>query len=419
MEESRADLRRAEHRISFFSSLDRFYEDYVDFLVQTGRSAQALAVADGARARLLREKLGTRTKLTAGTEEGYRALARALDVVILFYWVAPRRSFLWVVTPRGVQLEVLPGEGEIRSRAEAHQARILRSRDPVAEGAPDAAWLYETLVGPAEPAIRAGSRVLVVPDGPLHPINFDTLVDPSPKPRYWIEDVTLVTAPSLSLLGSPRRGPVPSSPSALIIGDPAPSEPDFPRLAHAATEVERVSDQFAPPQRVVYAGTQAEPAVYATAEPGRFSLIHFAAHAKANPLIPLDSAVILSPRNDSFKLYAREIIDIPLRADLVTLSACRSAGSRIYAGEGQVGLAWAFLSAGASNVIAGLWNVEDASTAELMGELYRGLKEGLAPAEALRAAKLRLLRSETAWRKPFYWAPFVIYTQRPTAGRAS
>jgi CHAT domain-containing protein len=73
----------------------------------------------------------------------------------------------------------------------------------------------------------------------------------------------------------------------------------------------------------------------------------------------------------------------------------------------------------AGNVIGGLWNVEDASTSELMEELYRGLGRGLPPAEALRAAKLTLLHSGTAYRKPFYWAPFVVYTQRGQSRRAA
>lgn len=75
-----------------------------------------------------------------------------------------------------------------------------------------------------------------------------------------------------------------------------------------------------------------------------------------------------------------------------------------------MGLAWAFLSAGARSVIAGLWNVEDASTSDLIEELYRGLRKGMPPAAALREAKLRQIRSGTAYRKPFYWAPFLVYT---------
>jgi len=103
-------------------------------------------------------------------------------------------------------------------------------------------------------------------------------------------------------------------------------------------------------------------------------------------------------------------MNVPLHADLVTLSACSSAGARTYSGEGSVGLSWAFLRAGARNVVAGLWDVNDMSTASLMADFYSRLTRGAAPTDALREAKLRLVHSSGAYRKPFYWGPFQLYT---------
>jgi CHAT domain-containing protein/Tfp pilus assembly protein PilF len=413
MERFRGKLRQMEHKISFFSSLGQFYDSYVDFLVEGGRTAEALTVADESRALLLRETLATeRRPVTAVNAARVQETAKALDAVILSYWMAPRRSFLWVVTPGRVALHPLPDEAVIRKHVEAHQELIARSRDPLAEAASDAEWLYRNLVEPAQASIPRGSRVVFVADGPLHQINPETLVVPGPEPHYLLEDVILTTAPSLVLLSqAPRRVSRPTS-GILLIGDAISPSDEFRALPHAAKEVAGIAEQFLPAQRSVYSGALADPTVYKAADPRRFTYIHFAAHAQANREVPLESAVILSPRNDSFKLYAREVVGIPLEADLVTLSACRSAGSRTYAGEGLVGLAWAFLSAGAANVVAGLWNVEDSSTADLMEELYRGLKEGRDPAESLRAAKLLLLRSGTAHRKPYYWAPFMTYAAR-------
>ena len=130
---------------------------------------------------------------------------------------------------------------------------------------------------------------------------------------------------------------------------------------------------------------------------------------QADRLRPLESAVILSPDRDSYKLYARDVVQHPLKAYLVTISACNGAGTKTYAGEGLVGLSWAFLRAGAQNVIAGLWEVSNASTPQLMDELYRGIHNGEDPATALRKAKLTLMHSTGNYRKPFYWAPFLIY----------
>ena len=122
--------------------------------------------------------------------------------------------------------------------------------------------------------------------------------------------------------------------------------------------------------------------------------------------------MILSRRGDEYKLYTREVIDQPLTAQLVTISGCRSAGVRAYSGEGLIGFAWAFLQAGASSVIAGLWDVSDSSTASIMEKLYAGIASGQSPVDALRDAKLALIRSHGAYRKPYYWAPFQIYVRR-------
>ena len=120
-------------------------------------------------------------------------------------------------------------------------------------------------------------------------------------------------------------------------------------------------------------------------------------------------ALILARHDAGYTLTARDVMSVPLQADLVTLSACRSAGARAYSGEGLVGLSWAFLRAGAGSVVAGLWDVTDMSTATLMADFYGQLVKNVAPAEALRQSKLHLLHSAGAYRKPFYWGPFQLY----------
>jgi len=157
---------------------------------------------------------------------------------------------------------------------------------------------------------------------------------------------------------------------------------------------------------------RAVPAAYTASGPDRFRYIHFVAHGTASRSSPLDSAVVLSPaqRNpEDFKLYARDIVQHPLHARLVTISACYGAGLRTYAGEGLVGLAWAFLRAGSHNVIAALWQVDDASTPLLMDRLYSELEAGKTPDAALRTAKLALIHAPNVYRKPFYWGAFQLY----------
>jgi CHAT domain-containing protein len=311
---------------------------------------------------------------------------------------------------------VLPARAAIASAVERYQAMLQRSRDPLEGAADETAALYETLVGPVAASIPRGSRVVVLPDGPLHQLAFDALLVPRPSPHFWVEDVVLVRTPSLLVLAAEQDARRRGGRRVLVIGDPEPASDEFPPLPNVGDEVRQVQRHFPQADRVALTGEAAHPLAYREAGPERFGIVHFAAHATANPDRPLDSAVVLSRRGLDFKLYAREIVEVPTRAELVTLSACRGAGARVYAGEGLVGFAWAFLSAGARHVVAGLWDVEDASTAQLMDRMYEGLARGEAPPEALREAKLALLRSPTAFRKPYYWAPFVVYTQRQ--GRA-
>ena len=161
--------------------------------------------------------------------------------------------------------------------------------------------------------------------------------------------------------------------------------------------------------RAVYTGGDARPVAYRNSDPAKFSFIHFAAHAEANRERPLESAIILSRDQNDYKLYARDVVEIPIHADLVTLSACHSAGVRAYAGEGLIGFAWAFLHAGAKTVIAGLWAVDDQSTASLMSGLYSQLASGNDPIAAMHNAKLSLLHGGQYPRKPYYWGPFQVY----------
>ncbi|MCP4654286.1 MAG: CHAT domain-containing protein, partial [bacterium] len=107
-------------------------------------------------------------------------------------------------------------------------------------------------------------------------------------------------------------------------------------------------------------------------------------------------------------LRLHEIYALQLPADLVVLSACRTALGRRVRGEGLVGLTHGFFYAGASRLLVSLWNVHDEATAELMTAFYRGLlMEGLSPPSALRAAQVRM-RGQERWRAAYYWAGFVL-----------
>ena len=90
-------------------------------------------------------------------------------------------------------------------------------------------------------------------------------------------------------------------------------------------------------------------------------------------------------------------------------SACYGAGTRTYSGEGLVGLAWAFLRAGAHRVVAGLWEVDELASVDLMDDFYSGLQAGQTASSALRSAKLKMLKSDGSYSRPYYWASLQLY----------
>jgi CHAT domain-containing protein len=248
---------------------------------------------------------------------------------------------------------------------------------------------------------------VIAPDTALSTLNFETLPVAGDTRHYWIEDVEIAVAPSLGNL-SAAVAPAARERSALLIGDAVPADAKYPALRYASAEMKAIATAFSD-RASVYSAAQATPASYLESKPGRFDIVHFTAHADANVESPLDSAVILSKGRSGYKLYARDVADQQLTADLVTISACRSAGERTYGGEGLVGFAWAFLRAGAKRVVAGLWDVDDRSTAELMGKMYGALASGTSPGTALRDAKLEMIKAGGALSKPYYWAPFQLF----------
>jgi CHAT domain-containing protein/Flp pilus assembly protein TadD len=417
-ETARSELKHEDSRLPFLSNATHIYDDYIHFLVAQGRAAEALQVADYSRGRTLAEGLGLLQKATsfqAGSVDVH-AVARRAGATILFYWLGEKQSYLWAVTRSKTRLFTLPPGSEIDAAVLRYRRALAGPQDVLESADPDGRWLYQTLVGPAQDVLPKDAKVVVIPDGSLNNLNFETLLVSSPvasqpTSHYWIEDVTAANASSLRILGGTPVAKPKWDRSLLLVGNSVAPSDQYPELAKAAAQMESVARHFLAAGEKILTREQATPSAYLASSPERFSYIHFVAHGTASRLSPLDSAIVLSKAsadNDSFKLYARDIIRHPLRAELVTISACYSAGERSYSGEGLVGLSWAFLRAGSHNVIAALWDASDASTQLLMDRFYDELDKGASPDAALRAAKLSLLRNR-GFRNPFYWAPFQLY----------
>ncbi len=191
----------------------------------------------------------------------------------------------------------------------------------------------------------------------------------------------------------------------------------YPELPNAPAQMQNIQKYFSPSQQQIFACDRASPAAYLSNHPEQFSYIHFVAHGTASRASPLDSAIILSTnpaatsaaQDDSFKLYARDIIGTPhLHAELgYDLRLLQHGQAHIF-GRRTCRPVLGFPAGGAHNVIAALWEVSDASSPELVDKFYGELKRGKSPNQALRTAKLLLLHSNQ-FHSPFYWAPFQLY----------
>jgi CHAT domain-containing protein len=410
VEDRRALLKQDEFKISFLSALISAHEQYIDFLMSHGRNERALEVAEANRARILQERQGDTRPSPYYSAAAYERLARESGSVLISYSLGRDRSYMWVTSGSGILSYPLPPKEQIRSLVEQYRAFVENVHDPLDTEETSGSELYKIVLKPAIEHIPPGAHVVIAPDQALHALNFETLPVPGPRKHYFIEDATITVAPSLNVLMGHPGCPIRAA-KLLLIGDPNSSDEHFPKLPYAAKEISFVEGHFPAAEVTGYRDAAAVPAVYASSPLNVFSYIHFTAHASANLDHPLDSAIILSGQKGANKLTARDVLKHPLNAELVTISACQGAGAKAYAGEGLVGFMWAFFQTGAHNVVAGLWDVSDESTPQLMDGLYAGIAAGKPPAEALRSAKLALMKANSVWSLPYYWAPFQLYSR--------
>jgi len=314
-------------------------------------------------------------------------------------------------------------------------------------------------------------RLLIVADGALQYLPFSALPSPKSRNKNapLIADFEVVNLPSASTLAILRRetgNRASAAQSVAVLADPVFEETDQRVLAvnrSAATPGSKVRDAASPEardsraildralrvesntdgdggqrevlkiSRLPFTRFEAEGILASaprtqsfkatdfranretatSAELSKYRFIHFATHGILNTEHPELSGVVLSLVDEKGQpvdgfLRLHEIYNLNFPADLVVLSACQTGLGKEIRGEGLVGLTRGFMYAGAPRVVASLWKVDDAATAELMKRFYRGmLKDNLRPAAALRTAKIEMWKQKR-WNAPFYWAAFEL-----------
>jgi CHAT domain-containing protein len=291
--------------------------------------------------------------------------------------------------------------------------------------------LYQLLIAPVADLLprEPGALLTVLPHGPLFLVSFAALIDDHGK--YLLERYTIHYAPSSAVLQytSGKRQGSSAAPRYLLVGDPADlptvdGGKALPRLPGSQQEVDAVARSLRGRDVTVLTGAAAHEGQVRGVIDGK-TILHFATHGIVRDDDPFESFLALGRSGDAAstdgRLTAQEIYDLDLHADLVILSACRTATGKV-TGDGIIGLTRAFLYAGAPSVVATLWDVADEPGLFLLPTLYQSLNAGAGGARALRTAQLKLLAQLRAGRvqidgplghvtlpeDPLFWAGFVV-----------
>jgi CHAT domain-containing protein len=387
--------------------------------------------------------------------------------LLLEYQLGTERSHLWVVTSDSIQAFELPSRAVIEGSARRYYDLLTaRNRHPQkAETVKqrDARWakadsdlvtagreLSKLLLEPVAPHLQ-DRTLLVVADGALSYVPFGALPDPGGADlllahHAWVQ---LPSASTLGALRRDRQSRLPAAKAVAVIGAPkyrkdqappsqqpestsrgedepadsagessaerpaAAGELSLPPLPWAEKESRSIAALVPKEDVLIALGSQASRQTIDTTDLSQYRYLHFATHGLVDAERPQLSALVLSLYDNGGQpvdgyLRLVDIDSLRLNADLVTLSACRTALGQEVRGEGLIGLTRGFLTAGARRVVASLWSVEDGPTAKLMASFYRFLlSEHLTPAESLRKAQLEMSRDPKK-SSPYYWAAFTL-----------
>lgn len=261
--------------------------------------------------------------------------------------------------------------------------------------------LHQTLIVPVMPLLK-GARLTIVPHTLLHYLPFSALTDGK---TALVDQFSLRQLPSASVLSYLRASHADESgvtlERMLILGNPDLKNAELD-LPGSQAESEKIATQFNISN--IFLRDKASKATFSSKAP-QSPYIHVASHGKFNAARPLQSALLLaSDQGVSGQLTVSDLYVTQLNSEMVTLSACETGLGAVSNGDDVVGLTRGFLYAGASTVIASLWQVDDEATASLMLSMYAQLKNG-DRRNALRKAQIE---TRAKYPHPYYWAAFYL-----------
>ena len=445
-----------ELKVTFHNAYHDCYNDLWRTLLKLSKIEEALCAADQGRAQamldLIKLRYGSQLAVSGSAEaakSGIPELVTDISVPTLFVALHGNSVNLWVIgKDRNVQFtrkEVKYRFGDATDylkslRKKAYEEvrgrfRVIcenRTLDetsteqelPPAEergeetGNPSQSdenplrLFYECIISPISNFIE-DDELVIVPDGPLCLAPFAAFLDSESK--YLSESMRLRFLPSLMCMKLINASPEEyhQKSGALLVGNPCLEafttlfgENKFSPLPFAEKEVKMIGEMLDIHPLTGKEATKAE----VLKRIGSVAVVHIAAHGKIDTgeiaLAPNPERKYRRPEEQDFRLTIPDVQAAKLRAKLVVLSCCHSAQGKV-SSEGVVGIARAFLGAGARSVLVALWSIDDEATMEFMRSFYQHLKDGNSASVSLNRA-MKCLRESENFNAPRFWAPFVL-----------
>jgi CHAT domain-containing protein/tetratricopeptide (TPR) repeat protein len=439
MERIRNDVEQPSWRLTYFANKSALYSDAIEGLVaayqRTGDGAfarEALTFAEHAKARTLLEAIGNGDDRTRPAP--LEAIAAALDPgdLLVEFVTGARRSFAFTLAADGrVGAHQLPPRAELEQLVRALRDQVTHRPSSAADVAAvqrAGSRAYAALLAPLLADAAAVKRLVIVADGTLWYAPFEAFTIGTTG-MYLSDRFEVVRAASGSVLATIRQraATAPGAAPFVAFGDPylpgtVRADSAMVRLLErdgfslaplpgSRREVESAAAAFGPQARSYLGRDFTADTVLAELQ-RPYRVVHFATHAILDERVPNRSGIVVSAdagASSPAMLRARDLAAIRIPAELVVLSACQTGLGRVVAGEGVLGLAWAFTQAGAASLVVTLWNVSDAASATMMTAFYRDFAAGASKAAALRTARREMLRgANPALRHPYYWAGYVL-----------
>ena len=427
-----------EWKISLRDRYQRTYAALWRLMLEEGKVTEALLSAEQGRAQSLKDLMAINYTIEENHAELMREnrnlndLSSRLPPNTIFIATGKTELILWVF-PKGKEVELrkkqIRSQNEINTffqslvktisaidhvECEDRSLELTMDKRLTVKRAPQdgsrnqqfhlqeraLSTLYDSIIDPIQDLL-SGTELIFIPEGPLCLAPFAAFKGPDSK--YLCESFSIRVAPSLTSLKMIVDCPVDHhlTSGVLLVGDPWVQDvTTLPQLPFARQEVEMIGRVLG--GRTPLIGKEATKDEVLR-QLGSVALVHFAAHGSMET-----GEIALAPTNDGidFILTMKDVKSVQMRARLVVLSCCHSAYGEIKA-EGVVGIARAFLGAGARSVLVSLWAIDDRATLEFMKHFYQHLVEGKSASKALNQA-MNCMRESREFSAVNHWAPFVL-----------